>query len=140
MTHVRKGTGKACHTSLGPLMNLLFFSGAQAPQKGERWQKLLRQIPRGGVRSYPVPILVSRSVNDTGREQTFPSAQPFLHKSATVSVDIADIADVLENTHEILEMRNGEIIVLSYQDILSMYLQQARFFAAKVFNISPYSD
>lgn len=76
VARLKKGTRKACYTSLGPLMNLLFLS-AQAQQKRERWQKLPRQIPRGRVRSYPVPIPVSRSINDTGCDQTFPSTHPF---------------------------------------------------------------
>lgn len=104
VTHVKKGTCKACYTFLGTLMNLLFLS-AQAQQKRGRWQSLPRQIPRGRVRSYLVPILVSRSINDRGCDQNFPLSTSFSSTNHTLSVDIPDI---LENTNVILEMRNRD--------------------------------
>lgn len=51
--HMKKGTSRPCYTSLGSLMNLLFFLTALAKPKCERWQKT---SSTGHTRTQTLPV------------------------------------------------------------------------------------
>lgn len=103
----------------------IFCSSQLKLNRRERWQKLPWQIPLGCIRSFPVPIVSlfcpypCLKVHQWYRMwSNFCLSTPFCSINHALSVDIADIVDIVENTHVIVEMRNKEIMVLGSQDII----------------------